>query len=63
MTVVVNESSVLLRFVMFVIKVLTLSIRENCTAIGSVQYSLVLVVNLISRKVFLHPVFGLSDAH
>ena len=63
MTVVVNESSVLLRFVMFVIKVLTLSIRENCTAIGSVQYSLVLVVKLISRKIFLHPVIGLSDAH
>ena len=63
MTVVVNESSVLLRFVMLVIKVLTLSIRENCTAIGSVQCSLVLVVNLISRKIFLHPVIGLSDAH
>ena len=63
MTVVVNEISVLLRFVMFVIKVLTLSIHENCTAIGSVQYSLVLAVKLISRNIFSHPVIGLSDGH
>ena len=43
--------------------VLTLSIRENCTAIGSVQYSQVLAVKLTSRNIFSHPVIGLSDGH